>query len=163
VGTDSLFTSDRASSWTIRDFWQLRDGDYLTITNRWADLPGWFELHPLDVANCAWSEMKKRLDAGYEPKEVMDGPNLWRVKAGDRLAWVTVADSTNPAKGLLDLRACALVLGENTNPTSEGIIAFGAPEGKKLPTVAAALRTGFDVLVGLGVPRVFAEEWKFGA
>ena len=164
VATDSFLTADRASSWSIRDFWQLRDGDFLTITNHWADLPGWFELYPLEVADRAVWEMKKRLDTGYKPKEVMDGPNLWRVKAGDRLAWVTVADSASPVKGLVDLRACALVLGENTNPASAGTVLFGAPEGEELPpAAAAAMRTGFDAAVGLGVPRKFATEWRFGA
>ncbi len=161
VGTDSFLTADRASSWAIRGFWQMRDGDYLTITNRWADLPVWFELHPLEVADRAATEMMKRLDAGYKPKELMDGPNLWRAKTGDRLVWVSLTDSSNPVKELLNLRACALVLGENSNPTSEGIIAFGAPEGEELPP-AAAVRTGFDAAVALGAPREFAPEWRFG-
>ena len=142
----------------------MRDGDYLTTTNRWADLPAWFELHPLEVADRAVTEMMKRLDAGYKPKEVMDGPSLWRAKTGDRLVWVSLAGSDNPVKELLNLRACALVLGENSNPTPEGIAAFGAPEGEELPpAAAAAMRAGFDAAVSLGVPREFAPEWRFGA
>jgi len=80
VGTDSFLTADRASSWAIRDFWQMRDGNYLTITSRWADLPVWFELHPLEVAGRAVTKMMKRLDAGHKPTEVMDGPNLCRTR-----------------------------------------------------------------------------------
>jgi hypothetical protein len=163
IGTDSVFNANRASSWSVRDFWQMRDGDYLTITNRWADLPGWFELHPLEVAGRAVWEMQKRLDAGHKPKEILDGPNLWRVKAGERLVWVTIADSANPVKGMLNMRACALVLGENANPTSSEIF-FGAPDGNELPpSAAAAMRAGFDAAVALGVPRTFAPEWSFGA
>ena len=164
VATDSLLTADRALAWTIRDFWQMRDGDYLTITNRWVDLPVSFELHPLEVADRAVWEMQKRLDAGYKPKEVMDGPNLWRAKTGDRLVWVSLADSAKPVKELLNLRACALVLGENSNPFSVGIIAFGSPEGDELtPAAATAMRVGFEAVVALGVPREFAPEWRFGA
>lgn len=164
VGADSFLMADRASAWAIRDFWQMRDGDYLTITNRWADLPVWFELHPLEVADRAATEIMKRLVAGHKPKEVMDGPNLWRAKTGDRLVWVSLADSANAVKELLNFRACALVLGENSNSTSEGIVAFGAPEGEELPpAAAAATRAGFDAAVALGVPREFAPEWRFGA
>ena len=164
VTTDSFVTADRLASWTVQDFWQMRDGDYLTITNRWVDLPAWFELHPLEVAGRAVWEMQKRLDSGYKPKEVMDGPNLWRVKAGDRLFWVTDVVSANPVKELLHFRACALVLGENASTPSAGPIFFGAPESQELPAAAAkAMRASFDMVVGLGVPREFAPEWRFGA
>jgi hypothetical protein len=163
MGADTLLSSGDTSSWTIRDFWQVCDGDNLTITNRWADLPVWFEPHPLEVGDRAVSEMVKRLEAGYKPKEVMDGPNLWRAKTGDRLVWVSLADSAKPVTELLNLRSCALVLGENANTTSEGIAGFGAPEGNELPPAAAkAMRAGFDAAVALGVPRVFADEWRFG-
>jgi hypothetical protein len=141
----------------------MRDGDHLTITNRWADLPDWFELHPREVAGSAVREMKKRLDAGYKPNEVMDGPNLWRLKAGDRLVWVTVADWANPVKELLNFRACALALGENSNPVFEEMMVFGAPGQEPSPAAVKAGRAGFDTAVGLGVPRVFSPEWTFGA
>ena len=164
VGTNSFLTADHRSSWCIRDLWEMRDGDYLTITNRLADLPVWFELHPLEVAGSAATEMMTRLEAGNKTKEAMDGPNLWRAKTGDRLFWVSLADSANPVKAFLDLKACALVLGENSNPTSDGIVAFGASEGEDLPPVAAAaMRAAFDAAVALGVPREFAVEWRFGA
>lgn len=163
LATGSLLTASLASSWKIRDFWQMRDGDYLTITNRWADLPGWFQLHPSEVANGAACEMLARLNAGYQLTEVMDGPNLWRAKTGDRIVCVSIADSRNPVNGLLNLRSCALVLGENPNPTSDSTIAFGAPDGDELPTAAAAaMRTGFDLAVALGAPREVAPEWQFG-
>ena len=164
VGTDSLLKADQASSWTIRDFWEMRDGEHITITNRWVDLPGWFEPHPSEVANSAALEMMKRLDAGDEPKEVMGAPNLWRPKAGYRLVWVSLAEPNKPVKKLLDLQACALVLGENSNLSFVAVAAFGSPEGKELPPAnATVMRGGFDAAVALGVPREFALEWRFGA
>lgn len=50
VAASSVLTADRESSWTIADFWQMRDRDFVTITNRWPDVPGWFTLRPLEVA-----------------------------------------------------------------------------------------------------------------
>ena len=164
VGTDSFITADCASSWRIRDFWQMRDGDYLTITNRWADLPAWFELHPSEVAGRTVDDMMKRLDAGYQPKEVMEGANLWRVMTGDRLVLVSLVNSAQPVRQLLNLRACALVLGENSNSTSYGLRGFGVPEGGDILAPAlAAVRAGFDAAAALGMPRELALEWGFGA
>ncbi len=124
ASTDSFLTSDQESAWKIREFWPLRDGDFVTITNRWSDLPSWFELHPSEVGGSAVFKMMQRLTAGYQPKEPMHAPNIWRVKAGDRLA---------------------------------------VPDEKDLsPAAAAAIRASFKAAVGLGVPRDFAEEWRFG-
>jgi hypothetical protein len=164
VGTDSLFTSRQPSAWNICDFWQMRDGDFVTVTNRWADLPEWFELYPSEVANAAGSEIMKQLNEGYQPKEPLNGPNIWRMKAGDRLVWVATQKARQPVRSVLDLRACVLAIGENSTPSITGLSSFGAPQGKELPAAeAAAMRAGFDVAVSLGVPRMFAAEWRFGA
>ncbi|HKL83299.1 MAG TPA: hypothetical protein VJ879_12365, partial [Desulfobacter sp.] len=72
----------------IADIWELQDGNFVTITNRQVDLPDWFDLHPLEVSGSLSYWMQKRLDEGYEPEEPIDGPNLWRVFAGDRIFWV---------------------------------------------------------------------------
>jgi hypothetical protein len=142
----------------------MRDGDFVTITNRWADLPAGFELHPSEVADAAVFEMMKRLKAGYRPSEPLYGVNIWRAKAGDRLAWVTTRDTRQQVHEILILDACVLAIGENATPTWKGMSYFGAPTGCELPPAdAAAMRAGFDVAVGLGVPRVFQLEWRFGA
>ncbi len=142
----------------------MRDGDSVTITNRWVDLPEWFQLHPLEVANSLAYEMARRLEAGYKPTKPMSAPNVWRVPAGDRLVWVKTAEPSCPVAQLLDMRACALVLGENTSWTKDGAALFGSPQGAELPpTAAAALRVGFKAAVGLGVPRTFSTEWRLGA
>jgi hypothetical protein len=164
AGTDLIFTSNNTSAWTIRDFWQMRDGDFVTITSRWADLPAWFELHPTEVVGGVAVEMKKRLNAGYRPDEQMYGLNVWRAKAGDRLVRVTTRDTSRPVREVLDLRACVLAIGENSPNPLRPFLGSGTPEGSVLPQAdVIAMRSGFDAAVGLGVPRVFAPEWKFGA
>lgn len=141
----------------------MRDGDFVTITNRWADLPAWFKLHPNEVSDTAAFEMMKRLNAGYKPTEPLNSPNIWRVKAGDRLVWVTTSDSS-PVKEILDFGQCALVLGDNAAVSWDGISLFGAPDAKELtPAAALASRTGFKAAVALGVPRELSEDWRFGA
>jgi len=163
VATDSPFDSDSESAWTIRDFWQLRDGDSITMTNRWVDLPVWFELHPLEVAGRAVSEMMKKLEQGFQPSEPQDGPNIWRIKAGDRLVWVTVSGSGSGVREIFDFSSCALVLGE-TNRAMEIFSLFGEPDdGDPPPEVTAIMRKGFEEAARLGMPRTFSLEWRFGA
>jgi hypothetical protein len=163
VGADSLFTSNLESSWRIQDFWQMQDGDFVTITSRWPDLPAWFEVHPLDVAGRWNFEMYKRLAAGYKPKEQMIGPNIWRVKAGERLVWVAASDRMQPVREILDLRACALAIAENVEPSGDVLALFRCPKGEKLPPdVESAMRAGFKAAVGVGVPRDFSEQWWLG-
>jgi hypothetical protein len=161
IATDSPFSANSQSAWTIRDFWQIHDGDAVTITNRWADLPAWFELHPLEVAGRAVGEMMKKLATGFNPSARLDGPNIWRVKAGDRLVWVTVSPSAGEIRKLFDFPSCALVLGENTTrPTT----VFGAPDdANPSPAVTSAMRKGFEAATRLGMPRTFCPEWRFGA
>lgn len=164
VATDSFLTSDRSSAWTIRDFWNMRDGDFVTITNRWVDLPVWFELHPTEVADGAALEMMKRLNAGYQPKGPLDGPSIWRVKAGDRLVWVSTRNTSHPVLEVLDLRSCVVALDENSTSSSETLLDFGVPRDNELPgAAAAAMKAGFNAATALGTPRVFAPEWRFGA
>ena len=160
LATDSPFSGDL---WKVQDFWRLQDGDYLTITNRWADLPSWLELHPLEVSGQAVSEMKKRLDAGYEPPDPVEGPNLWRVRTGERLVWVSVSSSERAVREILDLRTCALVIGESSAPPSIEIPSFGAPEGEGIPAKAiVACQAGVAAASRLGAPREFAPQWRFG-
>lgn len=164
VSTDSPLTSHHLSGWSIREFWQMRDGDFLTITNRSEDLPVWFDLHPLEVANREVRKMSRRIDAGYNPQEAMDGPNIWRARAGDTLVLVTTQSLQSPVREILALRACVLVVGETTNPSPESF--FGAPSGDKptaTDTEAFAMRAGFEAAAALGAPRTWSPEWRFGA
>ena len=78
------------AKWEIRDFWATADGDMVTITNTWDDLPPWFHLHPLEVADSFCPRMASMLAAGYEPEDPTDGPGTWRVGAGDRIVRVGV-------------------------------------------------------------------------
>jgi hypothetical protein len=163
VSTDSFLTCDQESAWKIRDFWPTHDGDFVTITNRWSDLPSWFELLPSEVGGNAAFKMMERLQAGHQPKKPMHAANIWRVKAGDRLVWVSLERPSEPVREILVCKACALASGESSTLGFDSPIHFAVPDEKDLsPSVAAAMRAGFKAAVGLGVPRDFAEEWRFG-
>ena len=148
----------------IMDFWQLDDGDHVLITNRFADIPPWFELHPLETQYAIAREMTKKLDAGYQPTDPIVGPNIWRVMAGDRLAWVADHKSGKAVgenvKGIISFEENALVLGNSdrnpdplhwmqVNRTDEGI---------------ASCRLGASAALSLGAPRTVAvdRQWRVG-
>jgi hypothetical protein len=153
------------SAFRIVDFWELRAGDRVTITNRLDDLPAWFQLHPLEVRGALAYEMVARLNAGYLPGEPLDGPNLWRVRSGDRLVWVEPSGSDEPGpviRALLSFGECALVFGESEQPAIEDPI-FGSPTTQRpSPAVAAALKMGFREAVNKGTPRSFEAKWGLG-
>jgi hypothetical protein len=86
--------------------------------------------------------MKKRLDEGYQTYAPIEGQNLWRVFAGDRIIWVGPSrngvHSENGVLELVDFNQNALVYGEPFD-LSSGFPAFGgfdredrSPEGVRL-------------------------------
>ena len=98
------------------DLWEMRDGYHLTITNRLEDLPPWFKLHPTEVCDSFVYKMMAKVEKGDYPSEPIDGPNLWRLKSGDRVAWVGAErpdrHSVNGILAILDCRESALAVGE---------------------------------------------------
>jgi hypothetical protein len=152
----------------VPDFWVMRDGDWVTITNRVEDLPPWFELHPLEAAGNIVYWMMKRLNDGYQPSEPCDGPNLWRVFAGDRLVWVgpsrTGLEAQNGVLGLINFEDNALVTGEPFR-IFNGLPTFGDVEDADLTAAARLLlRRGWLAASGLGTSSVAAadDQWRLG-
>ena len=150
------------------DVWEMRSGDYVTITNRTADLPAWFELHPSEACNCLAYEIMAKLNKGYRPGEIVEGPNLWRARAGDRLAWVGAprhgVKSHGNVLALLDFAESALVVGEtNRSQTLEESLGFGSitPKGRG-PEKVAMIHEATSMVRQMGVPRTIVMDWGLG-
>ena len=147
--------------WTVVDLWKLKDGHSVTITNRPEDLPEWFELHPTESSSSLAREMLKRLNEGFQPGEIMDRPNIWRVMAGDRLclAWIsgssTDRESISNILSIVDFRCCALVVAETD--------ANGAPSRPDDPSAIALARAGATVIRRMGPARILGvPPWTLG-
>lgn len=155
----------------VVDVWALRAGDWITITNRVADLPVWFALHPTEVQGVLVYDMRK-LERGHQPGEVMDGPNLWRLKTGDRLAWLGVSrpgyQATDGIIAILDFYECALAIGESSRQQElVEFLAFGAlnvePGTSRYTEYVARCRTAVRVVQELGIPDAVDEGgWALG-
>lgn len=152
----------------ILDFWQMRSGDFVMLTNRIDDLPPWFELHPTEVCNQLAYQMMEKLENGYEPGEVMEGPNLWRVRAGDRLAWIRAPkdyfDGGWSLLALLDFSESALAVGEAPNFQSlEDSIAFGTCNLQSIGKEGTSkVHESFEMVLKMGLPASLASDWKLG-
>ena len=160
-------TFSRPESIQIHDMWEMRDGYHLTITNRLEDFPVWFELHPTEVCNSIALKMAARTEEGQYPEEPFDGPNLWRLKSGDRLAWIGAERperrSIDGILAIVDCRECALAVGEGDRGGLEEYIGFGAPSTPSMKSSdAARCQAAVEVVKQLGVPRTWVPEWRLG-
>ncbi len=120
------------SSLGILDLWILHEPTAATITTRSSDLPPWFALHPTETSNALAYRMQQRLQSGYSPTDPVDGPNIWRALAGDRVVHAGKAHGGDLPRrdGLITIYAfCedAAVFGEPGETTIEDWIAFGSP------------------------------------
>jgi hypothetical protein len=175
-------------AWQMPDYWEMRDGDSVTITNRSTDLPSWFELHPTELAGGEALRASARLAHGWTPGDILVGPNIWRVKTGDRLAWVGESrlgsEGVEGTLAILDIQESVVVLGESSADPAEGrhvapgplrdrmtpaelalaeAMAFGSPSSSaQSPDVTRRCHQAVMFMQSLGIPSFFAPEWTFG-
>lgn len=157
-----------SNSYDINDIWELHDRDFVCVTNRREDFPSWFKIHPMEAKGSLVRWMVDQLNNGYNVPFPMDGPNIWRVKAGDRIARVRINDrESDPAKCILtmiDFHENALVYGESDNPATDSML-FGSFDTDNPRTGAYKVcQAGFNALKDLGPPRVIDVDfqWKVG-
>jgi len=149
------------------DLWEMRDGYHLTITNRLEDLPPWFKLHPTEVCDSFVYKMMAKVEKGDYPSEPIAGPNLWRLRSGDRVAWVGSErpdrHSVNGILSILDCRESALAVGEADWDSVKEFAGFGAPTTQEMkPDDVARCQAAVNAVKKLGLPREWAPEWRLG-
>jgi hypothetical protein len=159
LGRQGLFRD----KYDIVDFWEMRDGDFATITNRMCDLPPWFSLHPTEVSNAALRAMRTKVENGDYQPNIIDGPNLWRVKAGDRLVRIGTLQRPGvpwPVMSIVDFGKNGLVVGE-TNDSGADLLPFGSVTDEDAAQRAGDLfRAGIAAAEGLGTPRTVSMKWS---
>src|ERR1700693_4159926 len=99
--------------------------------------------------------MMAKVEKGDYVSEPMNGPNLWRLKPGDRVAWVGAARPDRRAvKGILailDCRESALAVGEAYWDSVEASPGFGAPTTTEMkPDDVALCQAALNAVKKLG-------------
>jgi hypothetical protein len=113
--------------------------------------------------------MMAKLEAGYQPVDPIEGPNLWHVFTGDRIVWVGPSRpdiaTDNGVLGLIDFRNNVLVVGEPFDFSGD-FPTFGGFDQGDLPAEATRLcHNGWIAACQLGIPRTVAanHQWRLGA
>ncbi|MEO8005428.1 MAG: hypothetical protein ABI771_11020 [Betaproteobacteria bacterium] len=152
------------TQWRILDFWATRDGDAVTVTNNWDDLPPWFHLHPLEVANSYCPRMSALLAGGYEPDAPTNGPGLWRVRSGDRVVRVGAnhrgAPEVRGVPEVVNFGYCALAFGEGNGPAQAMI--FGEVDSNATHEDKRRFRAAYLAGAQGGAPRCMDDAWRLG-
>jgi hypothetical protein len=164
MGYSDIFSGESVQ---IHDLWEMRDGYHVTITNCPEDFPVWFELHPTEVCDILALKMEGRIKEGHYPPEPLDGPNLWRLKSGDRVAWVGAERPERPSVdgilAIVDCWECVLAVGDGDFGSLEEFVGFGAPTTPVMkPADAARGQAAVKVVKQLGLPRTWGPEWLLG-
>lgn len=150
----------------VVDFWRLKAGDFVTITNRWDDLPTWFELHPTEACNRLIPPMQAKLKSGWKPDDICTAPNLWRVQAGDRLAWARSPETRNRQTGFLDVfefHANALAYADSSRTDFNAFDCCDIGNAGQEPEAVQACQAAIAFVRQMGIPRTFsAGEWGLG-
>ena len=148
------------------DLWEMRDGCHVTITNRLEDLPPWFRLHPTEICDSFVYKLREKVERGDYPNEPLDGPNLWRLKSGDRLAWVGAdrgeRQAVNGILAIVDCRDCALLVGEAGRGGLEDSLVSARQRRRNETRGRIICQAAVKAVKGLGVPRTWGPEWMLG-
>lgn len=166
-GFKGLFSRSR-EPFNTNDIWQLKDGDHVLITNRVVDLPDWFELYPTEAANTSISWMQKKLSKGYSPNGIMDGPNIWRILSGDRIAWVgdsrAEVESENGVLSLFTFKQNAIVIGEPFATIEDDLGFGGFSEVNQSQRDLEYCHNAWNAVLNAGIPRQASMDgsWTLG-
>jgi len=158
-----LASNDTAPSFI--DLWELLDGDSVLITNRLQDLPAWFQVHPSEVCNGLAFQFLRDIGERATPEEPMEVANVWRVLAGDYIAWIGPSRPTTQAHdhllALAVFHASTAVIGQPQTLDLHDMLGFRAPAGAASPEQSAALRAVARHVSQLPA-RYLALEWALG-
>lgn len=161
------FTSFFSKQLSIVDLWEMKSGQYATITNRIEDLPSWFRFHPTEVCNRLAFIMLDRFNKGDYPPAPMDASNIWRIRAGDRVIWLGgERPDIKSEQGIINIftfSECALLYGEPMSDYIDQFLNFGAlVENAKNEEKILQTRNAIEIVKAMGIPRSFSSDWKFG-
>jgi len=151
---------------SIIDIWELKDKQSAILTNRVEDLPNWFLLHPSEVRNLLAYKMLDKFNRGEYPSEPIDGPNIWRARAGDRIIWIgnrrPDIESVDGILKIFNFRECALIIGEPGDSMTDLIGFGGISENEDTKVKMEQVRNAISIIKEMGCPQSISVDWSLG-
>lgn len=153
---------------TALDTWSLKNGDSVTLTNRWFDIPPWLKLCPSEVCDSFAYRLMEQYKSGQSPPlEITGGLNIWRVRAGDSIVWTGMKRpgqaATDDVLSVVTFEECALAVGEGTWRSMDEMLAFGvSQQNSPTTTERKYAQTALKLVHTMGLPRMVSTEWLLG-
>lgn len=141
----------------INDFWIMAQYESIFATCDRKEVPSWFKLHGTDLTHFSLAAALRSAQSGMLDTQPTGGPDVWRVRAGDRIAvihlfedWVEVV--------MVDRNA--LFIAETTDPLN-----FAIKQGQRMSLLEKShhvetVRAAVDSVLATGRPRIFSESWS---
>jgi hypothetical protein len=147
----------------VLDLWQMQQPGKLWLTSKPADLPPGFELRFDEVCNALAHQMPA--EGTLSRGEKTEAPNIWRVRAGDRLAMIGQRPTAEGGVfyGMFDFETAALVYwlrSDGEMPFMDEAMAAAPSEDDAMRVDWA--RRAFSKVGAMGTPRVIDKQWRLG-
>jgi hypothetical protein len=149
----------------ILDLWQMKEEGQLWFATKEKEMPPGFELHPTEVCGALLISMRQKLNSGWKPGDIVWAPNIWCVRAGDRMALVGERPWVEGVTmyGIFDFKTSALAYwlrADGEMPLMEEALA-AAPSDGDAKSLEWAQRA-YSKVAAMGIPGFVDENWSVG-
>lgn len=148
------------------DFWLFGRPAEFGIVSKFSEIPAWFTLHPGEMSAAVAEEMVPKLEGKTSFPDPVNLPNLWRAKAGDRLAYFFERPWTNPSENgfVIDIAEDALVYWQLPGGGCPDLLdAMGESPDENDGKLKRWMGEASTKVLALGVPRECSLRWGIGS
>lgn len=147
------------------DFWLFGQLVEFGIVSKFSELPAWFTLHPSEMQYEVAEAMIPKLQGKASLPDPVYLPNLWRAKAGDRIAYFFERPWTNPSENgiVIDIAEDALVFWRLQDGRCPNLLdASGESPAENDEKLKRWMVAASNKVVALGLPRACSLQWGIG-
>lgn len=147
------------------DFWLFGQPADFGIVSKFSELPAWFTLHPSEMQDQVAESVIPKLQGKALFPDPFYLPNLWRAKAGDRIAYFFERPWTNPSENgfVIDIAEDALVFWQLPDGSCPDLLdAPGESPSENDEKLKRWMVEASTKVVALGLPRACSLQWGIG-
>lgn len=147
------------------DFWLFGQPAEFGIVSKFSELPAWFTLHPSEMQDQIAEAMIPKLQGKAPFPDPIYLSNLWRAKAGDRIAYFFERPWTNPAENgfIIELAEDALVYWQLPGGSCPDLLdAPGESPSENDEKLKRWMVDAATKVVAMGLPRACSLQWGLG-